>query len=265
MFKDKVIYSNPAFEKLIGYSGKELLNLDFLDLIIPQQQENFQEHIQTPLTRKVNHFELIVQLQTKKSTKRWVKIKTKLIVQDDQQEYLSIVTNISNEKLEIDKLHQLAYFDALTGIYNRRKFNEILDAEYKRSKRYQRSLCGLFFDIDYFKAVNDTYGHDAGDDVLKTLAQKVSQHIRETDCFARWGGEEFIILLPESNQKQALATAEHLRETINNVIFTKVGKISISIGITILKENERVKTFIKRLDDALYKAKKEGRNRSIII
>ncbi|MDA3909607.1 MAG: GGDEF domain-containing protein, partial [Sulfurimonas sp.] len=167
--------------------------------------------------------------------------------------------------LEYEKLSNLAFFDALTGIYNRRKFNELLLTEYKRAKRYKRDLCGVFFDIDHFKKINDTYGHDIGDIVLQDLSKLVQSHVRETDFFARWGGEEFIILLPETNIDKALISAEHIRQDIGENIFTKVGHFTVSIGVTQLKGQEQLRTFLKRLDNALYKAKQEGRNRSIIL
>lgn len=137
--------------------------------------------------------------------------------------------------------------------------------EYQRAKRYGRNLCALFFDIDHFKNINDTYGHDIGDIVLKDLASLVLVHIRETDFFARWGGEEFIILLPETTSENALVLSEHIRNEIASHTFEKVDKITISIGITSLKGNERQNTFLKRLDKALYTSKSEGRNRSVCL
>ncbi len=137
--------------------------------------------------------------------------------------------------------------------------------EYKRAKRYKRDLCGIFFDIDHFKKVNDVYGHDVGDMVLQELSNLVQFHVRETDFFARWGGEEFIILLPETNKENALTLAEHIRKNVVEKIFTKAKNITVSFGITQLKGQEQQKSFLKRLDNALYKAKQEGRNRSICL
>ena len=137
--------------------------------------------------------------------------------------------------------------------------------EHKITKRYNRSLSALFFDIDHFKKVNDTYGHDIGDVVLSNLATLISQQIRETDIFARWGGEEFIILLPETTRQEAELLAEEIMISLSQYTFTEVGKVTISIGITSIKGKERLQTFTKRLDDALYKAKKDGRNRYIVL
>ena len=265
VYKDEFIYSNPSFEKLVGYSGKELLSLSLENIIVDEQKKDFHQHLEDLLTNKIDIFESIIQIEQKKSKKQWVRIKTKTITHSGDEVFLSIINNISLQKFETDKLYQLAFIDTLTGIYNRRKFNEILEREYQRTKRYHVPLCGLFFDIDHFKSVNDTHGHDTGDIVLKTLAQEVKQHIRESDFFARWGGEEFIILLPESDIDQVQVVAENLRIAISNTPFPKVKNISISIGITKLKENERIKSFLKRLDNALYIAKKEGRNRSVIL
>jgi len=163
------------------------------------------------------------------------------------------------------KLSRLAYYDKLTGIYNRRKLDELLSMEHKITKRYNRSLSALFFDIDHFKKVNDTYGHDIGDVVLSNLATLISHQIRETDIFARWGGEEFIILLPETTTLEAEILAEEIMMSLSLYTFPEVSKITISIGITAIKGKERLHTFTKRLDDALYKAKKDGRNRFIVL
>jgi len=264
LFQDNIVYSNPVFEKLIGYSGKELGKTQFYNLIKQTEQEQYKESMQRLLEGKKSTIDTTLQLITKKENYIWVKIKTKLLLQDEKKYFLNIVTNISKEKLEVQKLHDIAYFDALTGIHNRRKFNELMVIEYKRAKRYNRVLSAIFFDIDHFKSINDTFGHDIGDEVLITLSKLVKSHVRETDIFARWGGEEFIILLPETDVDNALIYAENVRNSVSDFTFSKVNNITVSIGITNLKGKEHIDTFLKRLDNGLYRAKKEGRNRSII-
>lgn len=263
--EDKINYSNLIFEKLSGYSAKELLSKKFVDLLEDYSKELFNENTKKLLLQKKSYTEQELQLLSKKKKTIWIRIKTSLIIVADKTYFLNVITDISKEKLKYEKLSNLAYYDALTGIYNRRRFNELFLNEYERAKRYKRDLCAIFFDIDHFKKINDTYGHDVGDIILQELSTLVQKHVRETDFFARWGGEEFIILLPETNKENALILAEHIRKNIVEKTFTKAKKITVSFGVTQLMNQEQQKSFLKRLDNALYKAKQEGRNRSVCL
>jgi diguanylate cyclase (GGDEF)-like protein len=159
------------------------------------------------------------------------------------------------------KLHQLAETDFLTNIYNRRIFLRFLEAEINKARRYSNAFSLIMFDIDHFKAVNDTYGHDVGDYVLKTTVDIIKKDIRRTDVFVRYGGEEFIIMLPETAIEGAKLCAENTRATIEQNNFDKVKKITISVGVTMFKENDTIDSVTKRVDEALYRAKDNGRNR----
>jgi diguanylate cyclase (GGDEF)-like protein len=119
-------------------------------------------------------------------------------------------------------------------------------------------------DIDHFKNVNDTYGHDVGDKVIKNIVDIVKKNIRNIDIFVRWGGEEFIILCPETDSLSAATLAQKLRSAIDDASFDKVGNITCSFGVASFKDNESKDSFIKRSDSALYKAKDEGRNRVVV-
>lgn len=160
-----------------------------------------------------------------------------------------------------EKLERLAMYDNLTGVYNRNKFNEILKYETNMSKRYKTPLSLIMFDLDHFKKVNDEYGHDLGDEVLRMIAKIVLNNIRLTDTFARWGGEEFFLILPKTDIDKAKNIAEGLRVKIESANFKEIGKITCSFGVTSLRENEDEKELIKRADEAMYLAKKKGRNR----
>lgn len=161
-------------------------------------------------------------------------------------------------------LERLATTDQLTGIYNRHKFEELFQHEIDRSRRYKKELSLIMLDIDYFKNVNDTYGHDAGDMVLKNVVNIVKTSIRNTDIFARWGGEEFLILCPETDMDAAEMIAQKLRRNIEVFDFDKVGKITSSFGVTLYNEEDDQDTFTKRVDEALYEAKDGGRNRVVV-
>ncbi len=160
-----------------------------------------------------------------------------------------------------EKLQNLASYDELTGIYNRRKFYEILDYEMNMVKRYNQKLSLIMFDLDYFKNVNDRYGHNVGDKVLRIIAKSIRRNIRLTDTFARWGGEEFFIILPKTPIKEAAAIAEHLRKIIENIRFGRVCRITCSFGVTYFRNGDTRDSFVNRADKAMYKAKTKGRNR----
>jgi diguanylate cyclase (GGDEF)-like protein/PAS domain S-box-containing protein len=258
-------YTNPTFEKLCGFNDRELKSKSIVDVFTINEKSYILDLFQKLALNEIKKFNIETKILTKKSKEVWVRIKTKTLMHGNNFYFLTIVTDISKEKVENDKLAKLAYFDALTGIYNRRKFDEIFKTETNRVRRYQRTLSALFFDIDHFKRVNDTYGHDIGDEVLIKMSKIIQLNIRDTDYFARWGGEEFILLLPETSIIEANLMAEHIRNTIEKNIFNKVGSLTISIGLSELKESERNTTFIKRLDTALYKAKSDGRNRTIVL
>jgi diguanylate cyclase (GGDEF)-like protein len=119
-------------------------------------------------------------------------------------------------------------------------------------------------DVDHFKKINDTYGHLAGDDVLRTLAAVVKTNIRKTDSFGRWGGEEFMVLAPETAGEEASELAEKIRRVLGTHPFEKAGAVTVSCGITQFRKKEDLNSFIKRADDALYRAKDQGRNRVVV-
>jgi two-component system, cell cycle response regulator len=171
------------------------------------------------------------------------------------------VTDITQRKRDEEEILLLATIDSLTGIANRREFNRILTSETDRVRRYGKPLSLVMYDIDFFKRVNDTFGHDVGDTVLQAVTGVVKENIRTVDVMARWGGEEFMVLMPQSNLAAARSTAEKLRQTIAQYSFDKVDKITASFGVTGFMPQDDVNSLLKRADDALYQAKKRGRNR----
>ena len=261
---EKIIYTNPAFEKMLAYSSKYLEDKTFYDLLDEKNKKLLKENLELLISSKKSQIEFLLSIKRKNNEEIWINIKTKAIFENEKTIYINVIKDITTSKIEREKLEKLASIDLLTSIYNRRKFEELFDREYKRSKRYKSELSIIFFDIDYFKKINDTYGHDVGDVILKEVSSTITKNLRETDIFARWGGEEFIILLPETNSNKAFEVAENIRIAILNTNFKDVKRVTISLGITQLKQ-ELQKSFLKRADQALYKAKNEGRNISIIL
>jgi diguanylate cyclase (GGDEF)-like protein len=165
------------------------------------------------------------------------------------------------------KLVEMSVRDGLTGIYNRRFFETRLEEEFERHKRYSRSFSIIMQDIDFFKSVNDTYGHQCGDFILKSFASLILANIRKVDIFARYGGEEFCCLLPETKLDSAVKLAEFLRSKVENHVFqfnhTEI-KITISQGVAELeKDIKSAESLLRKADDALYEAKNGGRNRVV--
>jgi len=164
------------------------------------------------------------------------------------------------QKIEA-RLKYLATTDPLTSIYNRRKFNEVLSYELRRDERYPGGLSLILCDLDNFKSINDNYGHNKGDEVLKSFTEMVKNMIRSSDTFARWGGEEFVLLLPETGFETAMQLAEKIRQKTESTLFSNTCKITVSFGITQFLEGDTETVLFNRADDALYKAKSCGRNR----
>ncbi len=168
---------------------------------------------------------------------------------------------ISKAKAESKHFYDIATKDHLTQIYNRQKFDEMLTQEIQKAQAGLQLFSLILIDIDFFKQVNDIHGHEVGDSVLCTLVEIVKQHIREFDIFARWGGEEFIILIPKATKENTMQKAENIRKSIETHPFKKVGKVTASFGVTQYKELDTESSIFRRCDEALYKSKANGRNR----
>ena len=173
------------------------------------------------------------------------------------------ISKINEELLsKTSILEEKASLDFLTKLYNRQKFNSFLDYEISKSNRYENQyLSLLLIDIDFFKSINDEHGHLVGDLVLQEVSRILTICSRDTDIVARWGGEEFVLMLSQTNIEHAYLVAEKLRATIEKHHFSDVGQVTCSIGVSQYHKNESKEELFKRADNALYKAKNSGRNR----
>ncbi len=189
-----------------------------------------------------------------------------------QQLALQTATTITQANIYADILKH-ATLDALTGFYNRRQLDDRINQEVASAKRKKTDLCVIMTDIDFFKKVNDTYGHAAGDTVLKSVAKIMRSGLREYDIAARYGGEEFVILLPSTNLQEALIVAERLRasvekeviniEKVNTKNSTKQISVTISLGVCNYISGDNSQNLLMKADKALYQAKESGRNRVV--
>ncbi|MDD2828066.1 MAG: GGDEF domain-containing protein [Sulfuricurvum sp.] len=168
------------------------------------------------------------------------------------------------EAIYLTELERLSSTDPLTGLYNRRQMDEILENHFEESKRYSTPFTLIMFDIDNFKLINDTYGHNIGDEVLTTIAAITYTILRKTDHFARWGGEEFLILASMTTSIDALILAEKIREKIQDTTFPLNITVTCSFGVTLCNPSLDIYTLIDQADTALYRAKAEGKNRVCI-
>jgi len=184
-------------------------------------------------------------------------------VQNDR--YQVTFYNISRVIAEKDAITKVAQKDELTQIFNRTKFNSILSLALRNAEIYNESFTIILFDIDHFKQVNDKYGHNVGDQVLIQLSSLIKSQLRNQDTFARWGGEEFTVIMPKINKKTAGEIAEKLREKIEKHDFKFGKKVTCSFGVTQMKTGDTANSIATRVDEALYKAKNGGRNKVVLI
>jgi diguanylate cyclase (GGDEF)-like protein len=211
------------------------------------------------ITKPIQHEELLARLNTHISLRN---------LQRRLQEKNALLEEEINERKKLqDALEHLVITDALTGIYNRRHLFNLAESEIARSKRYQRPLGIIMIDIDHFKVVNDNYGHLTGDQVLFYMARRVKGELRAHDFVGRYGGEEFAVVLPETDLQSTVHVAERLRERVAEEAFrTDKEKIhlTISLGVNCLngEQDMSVERLLDEADQALYQAKRLGRNRT---
>ncbi len=180
---------------------------------------------------------------------------------DRTQKLIEMELQDKIKQREAELLETLALTDRLTGLANRHKLDEALDTEFARSQRFENRFGVILFDIDHFKRINDTFGHQAGDLFLKEIAGILRDQTRSTDTIGRWGGEEFMIICPKSHLQGLMEVAEHLRSAIEKHDFSQVGKRTASFGLTLSEPEDTRDSLIRRADQALYRAKHRGRNR----
>ncbi|MDQ7043015.1 MAG: diguanylate cyclase [Sulfurimonas sp.] len=244
-FKDE--YSFSICSSFIEQEGYFYLNptRDNMQYLFEElQKRDVQVLIKNPQTQELHSFD----------------IKAKLFAEN----YLFTLTDITSFDEEAKKSKYKATYDSLTNIYNREKLNELFLHQIYKSQTTQNTFAFVMIDIDFFKKVNDTYGHLAGDTVLIHLTKLIQKHIRGSDIFARWGGEEFALILPSVNKEKAEAIINNLRIKIETDIFPEVRNITCSFGITNYTLGDTPNSMTQRADGALYEAKKSGRNKVCI-
>jgi diguanylate cyclase (GGDEF)-like protein/PAS domain S-box-containing protein len=272
----KISYWNKAAEKLTGYAASDMVGNHCWDnklMHTNDKGENLCKNENCPAVKAMKEQRLVeaeVFLRHKDGYR--LPVLTRISPMKDAEgkiigaiEIFSDNSNKISAFKQIEKLEQLAFIDALTGVGNRRYTEIKLNTKLEEMNRYSwaNQFGLLFVDIDHFKDVNDTYGHDTGDKVLKVIAKTFMNNLREEDFVGRWGGEEFIVMIANIENKALYGIAEKLRGLIEHSRITLPDKelsVTVSIGATIAKRGEDIDTIVKRADSLMYYSKNEGRN-----
>ncbi|WP_305856750.1 diguanylate cyclase [Balneatrix alpica] len=261
-----ILEANPAFSQMLGYHPRALHGWLWTDLVHPDEQEatlRTFNALQERITPKLSHQQ---RFQHSQGQIIWAQVSISPIeIGDSELSFVAMVENI-NERIQLQQqLQELAHRDPLTGLHNRRALEDFAKREQAWGKRHGQPICIMIADLDHFKKVNDTYGHGVGDIVLQHFADICRDTMRDTDIVGRWGGEEFVMLLPHTDLKKALMVADRLRQAVGRHV-TQTDehqlKVTVSIGLSQWHTaQEELVTALERADAALYNAKRNGRNR----
>lgn len=261
-----ITYVNAAFEEQTGYSRNEAVGKNPRFLQSGQQEPGFYRGMWETLARgEAFRGEFVNRRRDGTLMNMEQSISPVTDAHGRVTHYVSISKDVTDRVRMEDEIRRLAHTDWLTGLANRLSLGNTLEAEMERSRRYGRPLSLIMFDIDHFKDFNDDYGHETGDDVLKRLADTVQGALREADALGRWGGEEFMVVVPETPGAGAKAMAEKLRKAVAAMETACPVSVTASFGVTEMRQGDTPKTFARRVDEAMYQAKEAGRNRVVLL
>lgn len=253
-----IVYVNQTAVNILGSPNIEETKKVNLYTHPSLVEQGFSKRLEESIKNK-KHIMYEMDYKSKWGKKAWLRIHIKPHPYGDSVGAQIIIDDISDRKNLENKLFIYSYTDALTGVYNRRYFIEKLEDAVKGANG-DGSFSLIMIDLDHFKAINDRFGHNIGDFVLKTISSEFVKNLRRNDLLARWGGEEFIILLPKTNVKNAVEIAEKLREHLLSLDLAEVGRVSASFGVAGCCAGNTCDGIIQRADEMLYKAKLTGRN-----
>lgn len=271
---NEVVFNNKRIN-ILGYDVSELpekVGIEFfIEKIHKDDYDRVMHHLREHLNNKIEAYEVEYRIANKDGNYLWFFDRGVVTSRDSEGKPLilsgfvfDVTVKKGQEKALKEaniKLKRVATIDELTGAYNRRYTLDKLNYEIEKFKRYNTDLSIIMLDIDHFKRVNDKFGHNAGDTVLKSMAKLIMHRIRVTDIFCRWGGEEFIILCPETKTPNAAILAEDLRNKISKMNLEEIGTVTASFGVSGFIKDDTVKSLVSRVDSLMYEAKTEGRNR----
>ncbi|MEN4046518.1 diguanylate cyclase [Sulfurimonas sp. NWX367] len=269
---EHVSFASKSFLKYFGVESVEEFNEKFhsiINIFSNEEDSITTKNIQAFLEKGNSLYDFINSLNetqritTIVNTKHEKKSFLVNISRINETQFLMNFTDVTEIEKQREAITKKANHDMLTGLYNRNKFEEIFAYELSQVKRYGYPLSLAIADIDHFKLFNDRYGHLVGDEILKLVANILTSCTRSADTIARWGGEEFVMLLPQTALNDAQLLLEKCRKKVEELHAQEYGKITLSFGVTAYKKGDTLKSMLQRADEALYKAKANGRNRVV--
>jgi len=256
----KLLYVNKVAYESRGYTRDELLSMRVKDLD-SADHESLVEMKMVIERMKQQGFVMFERNHVHKDgTTIPVEIRAQIFELQGHPLIISVARDIRERREKQATLHKMATTDPLTGLLNRHEFQQQFRVQLEKRHMYGTDMSLLMLDIDHFKCINDRCGHDVGDAVIIALARCLEGLLRGGDIIGRWGGEEFIILLPDTPKENAVKVAEKLRQTVHRAVFDDVGHLTVSIGVSSFLADDALESIVKRADTALYDAKNAGRN-----
>jgi diguanylate cyclase (GGDEF)-like protein/PAS domain S-box-containing protein len=259
----RIISANQRASQILEASEAELRGRPAPSILLsPGAPEPFFDRLQ----REEAVDGVTAQVETATGRLFWALLDARALDQDGRPHWMLGIADITEQKRTEERLRELATTDPLTGALNRRQLFELAEEEVRRAERYGRPLCFSMLDLDHFKAVNDRYGHAVGDEALRAVASAFRRSLRTTDRLARHGGEEFVVMLPETPLLTARGAIERIRASVEALRFDAKGDriaITVSAGVVAWRSGESVDAVLDRADGALYQAKRAGRNQVV--
>jgi diguanylate cyclase (GGDEF)-like protein/PAS domain S-box-containing protein len=272
----QILYASPACKRLLGWSQEEMVGKGPQHLVLEEDLPIVRQSVAFAMQPGVEDFPHTVRMNTKDGEVIWVEINARMVRDEatgDPVEMVLVFRDITERKQFEEKLHRMAMTDGLTGLANRRAFDETLEREWKRVLREASHTSLILLDVDHFKAFNDHYGHQVGDDCLRAVAHAVEKAVgRPNDLVARYGGEEIAVILPKTDLKAAMELGERIRRRVQELALVHEksangeGVVTISVGVAAALSRhggtmKMPESLLMAADTALYKAKLQGRNR----
>lgn len=257
--KGEIYFKNQDAE---DYILKEKNPSDILDLESSMNWKNFKirEYMNTVRRNEYRQKELEIQIGDREGRTRWIVLAAVFGKYDGEESVLIHFYDVTAQRQAEEAMKNVAIKDELTGLYNRHFLDSVVTDEFERARRYDLPLSGALLDLDHFKHVNDTWGHPVGDSVLKYTAELIHGHIRRSDYAIRIGGEEFLILMPNTDLEGAYLNAEKIRRAVEEAEYPIVGHITASLGVAERRVDDNYQMLYEKIDRALYQAKEGGRN-----
>lgn len=264
--KGQFLRVNQPVKNLFGFTEEELLNLNYFDLISKNSAPDLNMHLSKLIAKQLKTYHTELKCLTKSGRSLWVMTTFTLIKNhNDQPKYFIMqIHDITLQKKAEEKLRHMAFHDTVTGLANRNAFEKFVTHNLVAARRHSQGFALLFLDLDRFKTINDTIGHEAGDTLLQIIAERLRNTVRDTDLVARLGGDEFIIVVTDiARSESAAVVAQKILDSVQRPIILKGQEIYIttSVGISLFPhDGQNIQTLMKNADLSLYRAKEHGRN-----